>query len=74
MKDEMIATRVARMPQPAAQGLWAIAWRSIVFLPMMLGMFLLLLVHVFGLFLLPLIGGICLWHRLWSYGVASFSL
>ena len=29
MKDEMKAAPDSRMPQPAAQGLWAVAWRSI---------------------------------------------
>ena len=74
MKDELKAMRDARMPQPGAQGLWAVAWRSIVFLPMMLGMFLLLLAHFSGFLLLPLVGGACIWDGRWPYGVASFSL
>jgi hypothetical protein len=46
-----------------------VTWRSIAFLPMMLGMFLFLLVHVSGLFMLPIIGGACFLFGLWQYGV-----
>jgi hypothetical protein len=60
--------------QSAAKGLWAVAWRSIVFLPVMLGMFLFLLVHVAGLFMLPFLGTTWLWFGLWQKGFASFAV
>jgi hypothetical protein len=56
-----------------SRGLWAIAWRSVAFLPMMLGMFALLMVHLLGLFLLPLFGGFCILLGLWQLGLGSFA-
>jgi len=58
----------------AARGIWAVAWRSLVYLPMMLGMFVLLLVHVCGLFLLPFIVGTYLWFGLWRQGLIALAV
>jgi hypothetical protein len=61
-------------PQSAWRGLWAVAWRSIVFLPMMVGVFLLLLVHIIGLFYLPFIGGVWICYGLWQHGLVAFAV
>ena len=63
---------VERAAPTDCRGLLAVAWRSVVFLPAMLGAFALLLVTVSGLFLLPFVGGACFWFGLWGYGLASF--
>ena len=41
---------------------------------MMLGMFLLLLVHVIGLVMLPFVGGAYLWSGFWQYAFVSFAV
>jgi hypothetical protein len=60
--------------QPDLRGLWALTWRSVAFLPLMLGVFVLLLVRALGLFLLPFLGASYFWFGLWRYGFVTFSV
>ena len=52
------------------QGLWAVTWRAFVYLPLMLGMFVILLVHGMGLLMLPILAAACLWYGFWLWGLA----
>ena len=56
-------------PDSDSRGLWAIAWRMVVYLPCMLTVFLLLL----SLVLLPLFGAINFYFGLWWQGAVAFA-
>ena len=56
-------------PDSDSRGLWAIAWRMVVYLPCMLTVFLLLL----SLVLLPLFGAINYYFGLWWQGAVAFA-
>ena len=58
-------------PDSDSWGLWAIAWRMVVYLPWMLMVFLLLLSLMFGLVLLPCFGAICFYVGQWGQGPAA---
>lgn len=60
-------------PDSDSRGLWAIAWRMVVYLPCMLGVFLLLLSVVLSLVLLPLFGAIYFYFGLWWQGAVAFA-
>ena len=56
------------------RGIWAVAWRAFVFLPLMLAVFVVLLAHIAGLFMLPFISGVCVYEGLWQYGLISLGI
>jgi hypothetical protein len=63
---------MSKREESSLKGLWAVAWRSVVYLPMMIAMFLLFLAHILGLVLLPLFAVICVrWPASWGYAVVA---
>lgn len=60
--------------KPSLGGVWALTWRSILFLPAMLFAFILLLALAVSLFALPLFGGVCIYFGLHLQGLASLAI
>jgi hypothetical protein len=56
----------------SVQGIWAITWRSVVYLPAMLGMFLFLLLLATALVALPFFGALFVACGFWWQGIAAF--
>lgn len=54
------------------QGIWAISWRSVVFLPLMLCVAVLLLGLALSLITLPFLGVVYVYFGLWKYAIVSF--
>jgi len=55
-------------------GIWSLAWRSFVFLPVSLTAFLLLVCLFVTLLFPPVIGVTCLIYGLWWQGIAAFAV
>ncbi len=55
------------------RGIWALAWRSVVLLPVMLATFFLLVLLFVAVALPPVFAGIFLFAGLWWLGVASIA-
>jgi len=53
------------------KGRWAVAWCSVVYLPLMIAIFSLLFAHIVGLVFLPVFAVSCAWLRAWGYGAAA---
>lgn len=62
---------MSRMKSSDLAGLWAVAWRLFVYWPLALGVFLILLGHLAGLAMLPLLGAVWLWFGPWPDGLAA---
>lgn len=55
-------------------GIWAIFWRSFVYMPLGLAVFLLLVGVIVALIFPPIIGAMCLCYGLWWQGIAAFAV
>jgi hypothetical protein len=55
-------------------GIWSIAWRSFVFLPVGLAAFVLLVCLIAGLLFPPVVAAACLFYGLWWQGITAFAV
>jgi hypothetical protein len=55
----------------AAQGLWAVSWRAMVYLPLMLASFGFFLAHFAGLLVLPWVALTSIYCGLWRQAVGA---
>jgi hypothetical protein len=60
--------------EPAVRGLWALAWRSVVYLPLMLATFVVLLAHTAALVVLPVFTFAFARSAFWTFAVGSLLL
>lgn len=58
----------------AFSGVWAVAWRSFLYLPVGLAAFLLLVGLIAALLFPPVIGAACLFYGLWWQGIAAIAV
>jgi hypothetical protein len=56
----------------ALSGVWAVTWRSFVYMPVGFSVFFLLLCLVIAMLFPPIIGTVCLFLGLWWQGIALF--
>ena len=59
--------------QAGLRGLWAVTWRSVVYLPFIFVVFLVLMAVLVGLWCLPVAGALYLWFGSWWHAIASFA-
>jgi hypothetical protein len=67
--DEM---RLERASGPSVRGLWALAWRSVILLP--LARFILFCTALVALVTLPIYAGVYIWYSEWWLALTAMAL
>jgi len=69
----IVSAEMKTKKEGALSGVWAVAWRSFVYMPLGFAVFFLLLCLVFAAIIPPIIGAECLLMGFWWQGAALFA-